>query len=646
VAPENEMNEGSALAGKIAYGALFALGVPLLLAGWAKGTERFVPLPAPRSLPLGLTLVVLGVALVAAGMWALRVHGGGLPMNAFPPPRFVERGAYALVSHPIYVGFCAAVLGTSLATGSPSGLWMITPLTALACAALVLGYERHDLEQRFGVPHARSLLRLPDESDSPPSLRERLVIVPFVLVPALALRALLALLPPPPDALSTLLPGEASWPSWPLGALLGVAPLPLVFFAALLAPTRALLRRLTLGGLFALVLTLAFQLCIPLVAAPRGASISPSLAWLTLDPRPGSPAFPSLPVLLLLLSASAFAARFPRARALVWLIAASLLAARLGSAADSLLLLLGSVGLGLVLLRARGLWELSRRGSERIANSWHEWQLGPVRIINHGAYAGAATTVGAIIVGALAGPESTFAILIVCLSALICAGIWAQVIEGSSQLLRPYGFYGGVIGIILGAFLAPLAGSSTWLMLAACSVAGPFVQSIGRLRCLVQGCCHGYPAPPSIGIRYTHPRSRVLRLAHLAGVPLHPTPLYSILWNVVIALTLGRLHSLHAELHLIGGLYLVLTGLGRFVEESYRGEPQTKIWARLRLYQWIAIGTVLIGIVVTIFGRSGPAPSPAVGVAPFLAALALGLVTGAALGVDFPASKKRFSRLA
>ena len=33
---------------------------------------------------------------------------------------------------------------------SAAGLWLITPVTALACAALVLGYERQDMAQRFG----------------------------------------------------------------------------------------------------------------------------------------------------------------------------------------------------------------------------------------------------------------------------------------------------------------------------------------------------------------------------------------------------------------------------------------------------------------------------------------------------------------
>jgi phosphatidylglycerol:prolipoprotein diacylglycerol transferase len=196
------------------------------------------------------------------------------------------------------------------------------------------------------------------------------------------------------------------------------------------------------------------------------------------------------------------------------------------------------------------------------------------------------------------------------------------------------------------AVAAPRFGVSTWNVLGAACVAGPFTQSLGRVRCLVQGCCHGSPAPDGIGIRYLHPRSRVTRLSDLGGIPLHPTQLYSILWNVVIELAMARLWMLHARLHLIGGLYLVLMGLGRFVEEAYRGEPQTHVVARLRLYQWLSVGVVAIGAICIALGRSDAAPAVDLDPLALLPALAFGLVTWFAMAVDFPESNRRFSRLA
>ena len=99
-------------------------------------------------------------------------------------------------------------------------------------------------------------------------------------------------------------------------------------------------------------------------------------------------------------------------------------------------------------------------------------------------------------------------------------------------------------------------------------------------------------------------------MSSLGGVPLHPTPLYSMLWMLVTGAILLRLWVLGAPLPFIAGGYLVLVGLGRFVEEHYRGEPQTAIVGGLRLYQWLAMAFVFGGsVLMAIDGRPAPRPS-------------------------------------
>src|SRR5437667_11755025 len=71
-------------------------------------------------------------------------------MNAYPPPRYVAQGIFRLLPHPIYTGFTMLCVGVSIAVVSASGLWLVSPIVALSCAARVLGYERHDLRERFG----------------------------------------------------------------------------------------------------------------------------------------------------------------------------------------------------------------------------------------------------------------------------------------------------------------------------------------------------------------------------------------------------------------------------------------------------------------------------------------------------------------
>ena len=63
---------------------------------------------------------------------------------------------------------------------------------------------------------------------------------------------------------------------------------------------------------------------------------------------------------------------------------------------------------------------------------------------------------------------------------LVGAAAWAQWIEGSSRLLRPYGWYGGVLGVAAGCLAAPLFGTPVLLVAAAYCVAAPWMQAIER----------------------------------------------------------------------------------------------------------------------------------------------------------------------
>jgi hypothetical protein len=150
-----------------------------------------------------------------------------------------------------------------------------------------------------------------------------------------------------------------------------------------------------------------------------------------------------------------------------------------------------------------------------------------------------------------------------------------------------------------------------------------------------------------MGIHYHHSRSRVTQIADLAGISLHPTPLYSILANLVIGVLLARLWSLSVPPTFVAGMYLLLSGLARFVEESYRAEPQTPVIQGLHLYHWLAIASVLAGILLSGIESAVPATLfHAPGMRLIACALGLGICTGFAMGVDFPSSNRRFSRLA
>jgi hypothetical protein len=291
------------------------------------------------------------------------------------------------------------------------------------------------------------------------------------------------------------------------------------------------------------------------------------------------------------------------------------------------------------------IWNYIRLQSEWIANSWHEWRWGHVRIINHGFYGGAAGFAGTLLSGCFLGRQYAFVSVIVMIFIIIFAGLWAQVIEGSPKLLRPYGYYGGVIGAILACTLVSVIFPiDFFVLLGSFAMAGPWIQILGRLRCLVQGCCHGKPSGENVGIRFIHPKSRVNKISGLNGVFLHPTQLYSIANNLVAGLILIRLFSICTPAVFIIGIYLILNGLGRFVEESFRGEAQTPYWAGMRIYQWIAIINIILGAFLTSVPHSKTL-SFQFNVESVFLAIAIGILVTIASGVDFPDSDRRFARL-
>lgn len=449
---------------RVGYGALFVVALPALLV--AVAVRAGVPAAVPRTPTVGVPVAVVGALLLGLGVVGLVRRGGGLPMNAFPPPRLVTTGAFAVVGHPIYVGFCLGVAGVSLTVGSAGGLFVATPLAVVGALALVQGYERLDLARRFGT------------------------------------------------------------------------------------------------------------LAAPLLGVGR---LAPAARALGLD-------------------------------------------------------------------RA---WRRVLDAAERLANSWSARRIGPLRVINHAVFSGLAGGVGAAIAVLAAGTASAGLVTGLMIAGAVGAAVVGQLLVGSSGgLSRPFGYFGGLAAIAVVGAVAWLVRPDAGVVLAAFCLAAPWTQALGRLRCLVQGCCHGGPAPAASGIVVTNPHSRVCGQSPYCGLPIYPTQVYSIVGNLLLGPALLLAWQAGCTTTLIMGGYLVGAGAVRFVEEAYRGEPLTPVVGRLRLYQWFAV-VMFVGGALLICAPGVPVPPLTWDAAPV--ALAVGLlffaVCGAALSVDAPESRRRFTRL-
>ncbi len=631
---------------RVLYGLLFAGVVPGALVLWAHGASDSVHLRCLQSIGWGAALALFGATAMASGMVALWRYGGGLPMNAFPPPRFVENGPYSLVPHPIYGGFAIACAGVAIAAGSASGLWLVTPMVVLGSAALVLGYELPDLRERFGAREASPWLPL--DRPQAPSMLERMRVYLVVLLPWLVLFELIWRLGRPEGGTATYMAFERRLPVLEWTELIYWSTYLVVLLAPLLVRTGHALRLFARRALAAMAVIFPLYLLLPAFVPPRPFHPATWMGHLLLwerTPYSGIAAFPSFHVAWALIAASALGegGRWRKRGWWIWaaLVAASCVTTGMHSIAD---VLAGAAAFVLV-IRFDDVWRTILRAAERIANSWKEWRIGPVRIVNHGGYAAAAVLAGMVLIDALLGPGREWIAASIFLCSTVGAALWAQWVEGSPSLLRPMGFYGGMLGAAAGSAFALFLHVNLWTVFAAVCVAAPWIQGIGRLRCLVQGCCHGRATETAPGIRYTHPRSRVCRLTQLGGLPVHATPVYSILWNAVVGIALLRLLQLHSPDTLICGIYFLLSGAGRFVEEAYRGEPQTMTFCGLRLYQWIAIATFVAGAGMTCV-NSAPLPPPVPWRLPsILLARGSSAIAWFVTGIDFPESSHRFARL-
>lgn len=289
---------------------------------------------------------------------------------------------------------------------------------------------------------------------------------------------------------------------------------------------------------------------------------------------------------------------------------------------------------------------LAVRLATRIANSWTAVRLGPVRIINYAAYAALAAAGGTLVFELAApGPSAAMAALIVA-ATVLGGGVWGKLLESTGRLARPFGYFGAFLGGVLGVFVASLIWDVPVLMLGACvALAATWTQAVGRLRCLVQGCCHGRAVPCGEGVRYRRAESRAVALAGLRDQPLYPTPVFSIYANLFAAVLLVRLYLAHQDASALLAAYLAIAGLSRFAEEGFRGEATVRRWRGMTMYQWLALGQLAAAAAV---GLMASPPLPAL--APltpleWLVALLAALGAGFAMGADFPDLDAPLARL-
>ena len=123
---------------------------------------------------------------------------------------------------------------------------------------------------------------------------------------------------------------------------------------------------------------------------------------------------------------------------------------------------------------------------------------------------------------------------------------------------------------------------------------------VGRLGCLLAGCCFGKPASVPWAITFSDPAA-LANVGAPLGIPLHPTQLYE---AGAEALILGFLLVFERRGRPFPGrtfwTYLLLYGMSRFVIEFYRGDPRGMVFETLSTSQFVSVLLVPLSVVMLI----------------------------------------------
>lgn len=134
---------------------------------------------------------------------------------------------------------------------------------------------------------------------------------------------------------------------------------------------------------------------------------------------------------------------------------------------------------------------------------------------------------------------------------------------------------------------------------------------VGRLGCLLAGCCYGRPAEVAWAITFTDPAAAA-NVGTPLGVPLHPTQIYESLAGLAILLVLlGTERRGRQFAGRTFWTFVLLYAVLRFGLEFFRGDPRGEVFASLSTSQFISLVLFPLSLFMLWWlGRPAAAPAP------------------------------------
>lgn len=178
-------------------------------------------------------------------------------------------------------------------------------------------------------------------------------------------------------------------------------------------------------------------------------------------------------------------------------------------------------------------------------------------------------------------------------------------------------WYGGVIGVIIAILLYTRIKKMSLLLFGdLLSPSAALGLAIGRVGCLLAGCCFGSPCTLPWAIHYPHTHETL-------GAAVHPTPLYETGLMLIATVLLLKLDQRKPFIGYTTAWFFIIAGIVRFLVEYVRGDRlvwDVPIIATLNLSasQVVSLIGIAGGILLLmtlaqkekIASRISPTPSP------------------------------------
>jgi len=185
--------------------------------------------------------------------------------------------------------------------------------------------------------------------------------------------------------------------------------------------------------------------------------------------------------------------------------------------------------------------------------------------------------------------EAMLFVMIGCIAgAFVGSALFSLLFLDWSELPRNHRFgellgrtvVGGIAGGFLGVELTKKIIGYPHRTGDAFAVAIPLGHAVGRVGCLLGGCCFGTPTSLPWAIRYPagsvphaiHAHQGLIEPESLASLPVHPAPIYEIGFDLLLFVILWRMRNHFAERGMLFRLYLALYAGYRLLAEFTRGD--------------------------------------------------------------------------